>query len=415
MPRSTRSTTAQMPFAGALLLASLAVSWSIDFFFFTGLTSFPDEERILASAMNLAATGEFNVAGARAWEMPGAAAFFSIPILVFGPEHAVAAIRVMQSLLLVLQAGLVGITASRIFGDTRTGRIAAFVTAFYPFLVFYQGLLLSETLFNTFLVAGMAGVYWWRSRGGKLDAVFVLACACFAAATWTKATLTFVPPLVFAAATLGLPNAARRCATVFVASAVLYAALLSPWGVRNHALFGDFVPLTTSAGQNLYLGNNPANLRAGIDWSTDVQPDVVARIEALPGELDRQREYNKAALAYIASEPGAFIQNAAKKLIRFWNIVPNAQQYSSGWYRWITALSFGPILVLALVSAVAERRRFATLLPVYLLFAYFTAVHTITIASLRYRLPLEPFLILLAARPIAAFYMISAGRFAKHP
>jgi hypothetical protein len=41
------------------------------------------------------------------------------------------------------------------------------------------------------------------------------------------------------------------------------------------------------------------------------------------------------------------------------------------------------------------------LLPIGLLMAYFTFVHAVTIASLRYRLPLEPFLIVLAAEPLA--------------
>ena len=70
----------------------------------------------------------------------------------------------------------------------------------------------------------------------------------------------------------------------------------------------------------------------------------------------------------------------------------------------ITALSFGPILVLALISASSLRKLFRTLLPVYLLFAYLTAVHVVTIASLRYRLPLEPFLILLAAKQLSDLY-----------
>src|SRR4029079_13126887 len=107
------------------------------------------------------------------------------------------------------------------------------------------------------------------------------------------------------------------------------------------------------------------------------------------------------------------IQNAAKKFVRLWNIVPNAEQFSGSWYKLITVLSFGPILALALVSAFSLRQQFRTLLPVYLLFAYFTAVHVITIASLRYRLPLEPFLILLAAKPISGLYSKAARKFAE--
>ena len=67
----------------------------------------------------------------------------------------------------------------------------------------------------------------------------------------------------------------------------------------------------------------------------------------------------------------------------------------------ISFLSFTPILALAIVSAIRNRRRFAALAPVYLLIAYFTVLHVVVIASLRYRLPLEPFLILLASEPIS--------------
>jgi hypothetical protein len=53
------------------------------------------------------------------------------------------------------------------------------------------------------------------------------------------------------------------------------------------------------------------------------------------------------------------------------------------------------------VGAVRWRRRLGLLAPIYLLIGYFTIVHIVTIASLRYRLPLEPLLVLLAVGPIA--------------
>jgi hypothetical protein len=42
------------------------------------------------------------------------------------------------------------------------------------------------------------------------------------------------------------------------------------------------------------------------------------------------------------------------------------------------------------------------LAPLYLVFGYFTFVHIVTIASLRYRFPIEPLLIVLAAEPTTA-------------
>ena len=60
------------------------------------------------------------------------------------------------------------------------------------------------------------------------------------------------------------------------------------------------------------------------------------------------------------------------------------------------------MLVLAFAGAIAAlRRRDAKLLPIVLFIGYLTAVHMITIGSLRYRFPMEPFLAILAGLPLA--------------
>jgi hypothetical protein len=68
----------------------------------------------------------------------------------------------------------------------------------------------------------------------------------------------------------------------------------------------------------------------------------------------------------------------------------------------VSALTVGPVLALALLCAVRRWRQWRMLAPIYLIVGYFTLVHVVTIASLRYRLPLEPLLIVLAAEPIGA-------------
>ena len=59
-------------------------------------------------------------------------------------------------------------------------------------------------------------------------------------------------------------------------------------------------------------------------------------------------------------------------------------------------------MALALIGAIRRRHQWRTLAPLYLLIGYFTLVHVVTVASLRYRLPIEAILILLAAEPLAA-------------
>lgn len=383
-------------------IACLLAGVVIDLFYFPHTTVFPDEQRFLASAVRLAASGDFWVGSDRAWEMPGTALFFAPAVWLFGPQGAILPIRFAQAILVVVQSALIAFIARRLFADRLAGFVAACIAALYPFFLYYQGLLLSETLFDTWLIAGVAALVWWRERGLKLDGALVLACLCFAAATMTKATLTILPPLLLAASAWIAGMNWRRALVILLAASCLYAAFMSPWWIRNAVLLGSFVPFTTSSASNLYLGNNPHNRDAGIDWSSDADPEVVAKIEALPDELARQRAYSQAAIGYIKQNPAAFLRAAAKKFVRFWNIIPNAAEFRSGLYSLVSALSFGPVLVLALVCAVRWRRQWRLLAPLYIIIGYFTVVHVVTIASLRYRLPLEPLLIVLAAERLAA-------------
>ena len=66
-------------------------------------------------------------------------------------------------------------------------------------------------------------------------------------------------------------------------------------------------------------------------------------------------------------------------------------------YRWIAFASFAPVLVLSLASVFALRGRWKDSIVLWLFVCYYTALHMITIGSLRYRLPLEPLLLALAA------------------
>jgi len=383
-------------------LGCLVLCLVVDFFYFPNNTTFPDEQRFLASASGLVQTGQFRVGGGdRAWDMPGPAMFFAVPVYWFGSERAVTAIRVVQALLVALQSAMIFTIAVRVFGDRIVATVAATIAAFYPFFIYYQGLLLSETLFNTFLVAGFAGLYWWRSRGLRIDRAFVVTCVCFAAATMSKATLTLLPPLLLVATAWAARQPPRRLFELSLAASLLYVMLLLPWWIRNYQTFGTFVPFATGSGINFYLGNNPNSADGGISWVTNVEPEVFQRINAIPDELARQQAFVNAAIEYIKRDPAGFLVRMAKKLARFWNVVPNAAAFNSGIYKVISIVTYGPVLLLAIVGAVRLRKRWDMLLPIGLLMAYFTFVHAVTIASLRYRLPLEPFLIVLAAEPLA--------------
>jgi len=393
-------------------LACLAACSAVNILYFPPGLSFPDEQRFWGSAVHLAATGAFRVGPDLAFEMPGPAAFFALIIRFAGADHAIYAIRAAQSLLLLLQCGLMGSIAKRVWRNDAATFAATSIAAVYPFFLFFQGLLLSETLFDTALLAALAAMFAWRDRGARIDAWLVAACALFATATYMKASLTIMPPLLIGCTALLCGASWRRSAGVTILALTLYCGFMAPWWIRNAVELNAFVPFTTSSGQNLYLGNNPRNPDGGIDWATNVDQAEAARLFAIPNEVARNKAFTAEAVTYIKAQPAAFLIGALKKFVRLWNSVPNAVQYQ-GVYAFVSLATFVPVLILALCALIRWWRNWPATVPLLFAIGYFTLLYVVTIASVRYRLPIEPLLIVLAAQPLSAVLLAVLGRRAR--
>ncbi|MCF8710497.1 glycosyltransferase, partial [Rhizorhapis sp. SPR117] len=83
--------------------------------------------------------------------------------------------------------------------------------------------------------------------------------------------------------------------------------MLLPWWVRNWLVLGAFVPLTTSSGVGLWIGNNPG---ATGNWMAPP-----ASLRGLP-EIEYSRQAGAMARAWIAAHPVEFVRLTLTKLAR---------------------------------------------------------------------------------------------------
>lgn len=371
---------------------------AVNYLYFPLHTVFPDEERFVQRAIDFSQTGVFGNGGLpTAWEMPFTSIFYAIFYYFLGSEQVfLVVMRFIQSLLLLLQGYLLYKISIKIFNDKLSAFLTSFVLLFYPYFIYYQGLMLSETLFDTFLIATFYFIYSWHENGFKIDKDFVLSNLFLVLSIYVKGTLSLLAPLLLAGFYFFNKFKITNTLKILLYSFVLYGLFLSPWWIRNYTVFDTFVPFTTTSSYNLYLGNNPKNQDGGCDWSKDVDKEVVQKIAEIKSELARNKAYKKEAIDFIKANPKRFFELAILKLKRFYSIVPNADGFNSGYYKWISIFSYGVVFVLFLISIVYYMKIFQKLSAIYILFLYFTLLHMVVIASLRYRLPLEPFMILLA-------------------
>ncbi len=174
---------------------------------------------------------------------------------------------------------------------------------------------------------------------------------------------------------------------------LIYCALMTPWWVHNTKAYGTFVRLTPGAGVALYAGNNPLNRSGGGNLGIDYDVSAFANIT---DPIERDRAFRNAAIDYIVHNPQRFLELAGLKFLRVWRITPVNDAYRSTSTFIISVLSFVPLLLLAGFGLVATRQYFRQLSPIFFFALAYTAVHMVLVGTIRYRLPLEPFLIIFA-------------------
>lgn len=200
------------------------------------------------------------------------------------------------------------------------------------------------------------------------------------------------------------PAAGLRRLAVFGGAALL---VLSPWLAASNAMIGRPV-ITTNGPFNLYIGNNPAaNGHFLSIRDTPIGSVWHARIAVL-GEAGTSDWLSGQVIGWVKANPGTATALAIKKLGLFW--APNlpdgtdfAESRLLAGLRTIDLVQWAAILVLAGIALF--RRDFDRRLrwTIAALVAGFWLIHGATYIIPRYRDPIMPVLIALAALTAAAW------------
>jgi 4-amino-4-deoxy-L-arabinose transferase-like glycosyltransferase len=280
---------------------------------------------------------------------------------------------------------LVYLLTSAIFADRLAATLAALGCAIYPHFIFFSVVGLTETLFTTLVVAAM--VAWYRGA-------FTIAAVCAVLSILTRPPMDLLAPvlvLYFALVVHRLPW--RTSVVKLLAYVLIYCALMSPWWLHNYRAHGTFIRLNIGGGMAFYTGNNPMSTGGGI-IGVDVNFD---RFDKLPNSLERDAALWKAGMDYIREHPWGFFERLPAKFARLWRPWPYTEQYHNPFYIVLSVLSFGPVALLALFYLLRWGwRELPRIGPPVLFIGYLTGIHLVTIGSVRYRIPMEPFVIVFA-------------------
>ena len=180
-----------------------------------------------------------------------------------------------------------------------------------------------------------------------------------------------------------------------------------PWTIRNYSVFHRLVPLRSNFPLELYIGNNENY----DDKHTRYPGPITKERETLRyfrlGETPFMDEEMRKAKKFIVTHPRVELILFGKRFVAFWAGIPNPIDQFLATDSWlarglILSATFSGIGAL-LGIAVLIRRRSAYALPLAVFPLIFPFLYYITHTSLRYRHPIDPVVLLLAAIAAGAF------------
>ncbi|MGA2439478.1 MAG: glycosyltransferase family 39 protein [Tepidisphaeraceae bacterium] len=332
-----------------------------------------------------------------AYRTPG----YPLLVAVCGAKPAV--IRIVQCLLDTSTILAVFLLARRWLSPGGAVFSAAIV-AVNPYMIFFTGLILSETLFTAMLCWGLALLI--LSDGPWPDGHKLLAWLgggiILAFAVLVRPGAMLIPVVLGCGAALAnrdVPRAYEKLWPLPVAATMLLVTvlLLFPWAARNRWILGSWVWTSTNDGITRYDGFNPdatgasdQSFAQSMPWTRDMS------------EIARSRYFAKLADDWIADHRLEAIRLAGTKIARTWSPMPLSQEYGSRRLYESAGLGFGTVLDVLVLIGLRRGILSGPVKRVLMLPAvYFTVVAALSVGSLRYRIPAEGPMAIVAASAVA--------------
>ena len=336
---------------------------------------------------------------------PGYSFVLSLVYLVTGAKPAAG--QVLNAVFCALTVPLLFILVRRVLGR-REAWPAAGALAVLPGQILWSDVLIAETFYAFLLVAFFVLAAWLPDRPWSALALGVAVGVL----TLTRGEGLLLVPVAIAIWWPELPRGRLAARTgLLLAAAVLTVA---PWTIRNAVVMDAFIPVSSNASITFYSGHNP---RA--DGAQNFAPAYLNR--GLPAfgprrEVEQAKLLRRKGLEFMEHHPGRELELIPLKLFNLgrgdWHAMEWVNAPDKQGARPIAGKLDAPIRVLAdgtyyvllaatLVSLFLFRRelwRLRIVRGVLVLFAATLVMYGfVYYGNFRYRAPLEPLMLLVAA------------------
>ena len=180
---------------------------------------------------------------------------------------------------------------------------------------------------------------------------------------------------------------------------VVTLMVVAPWSIRNSLHYGQFVLVTTEGGHAFWQGNNPYFDGVNRPGPDDIPQELRQKLKGL-SKIEKDRVYYRESFNFIRNKPMQFVKLYIIKFFNYWRLYPNTiseNRFTTLKTKIISLLTYGLLLPFALfgiIKSVFHNKK--TLLLLFLMLS-FSLGYSLFLTSVRYRIPLDVYVIVFAA------------------
>ena len=360
--------------------------------------AWPDSEAYISIANSLASGQGYKLNadnGFAEYRAPFYPFLLAVVYKFFGNNDLI--IQSLQCLLGAVICWLVYAIGKYLFNSI-VGLLASIITAIDPFLVYIAGILLTEQLFIFFLVLA---IYLLIRSKENLGYTWILGSGIILGlAVLTRPTALIFIPFCGLYILMQWEFQWKKRLIMTATLMVFIFLTICPWTIRNYVKYRELIIISTAAGLNFYLGNNSLAKASDYDATFAAKPDdLESLLSSASTPKAKENVYTRYTINWIKNNPGRFISLYFQKFVNFWRVTPDhvTNIYKSVWVAFLSAAILILLYLLAILGIWKSRHFWRCLIILYFILLSFPLGLSLFVTSPRFRIPLDPILILFSA------------------
>ncbi len=317
--------------------------------------------------------------------------------LLFG--HKFIYVLIFQSIFGALTVIIVFLICKEIFEKQIIANLTGLFLCIYPPLIVYTQIIGSETLYTFLLSLVIHFFIKWMKQKRKKD--IIIGSLLLGITNICRSTTIFY--IFFLLGVLIWTTPEMRIFSqikIFIICIIISFTPVLPWTIRNYITFNRFLLVNTSAGELFWSGTY-------LPWDgickTDRDQNFFEKFN-LPNPVDNERKMFREGFKNIIENPAGFIKLSIKKFLRFWFQPVGAVLISKKSVILSYIIYFFHFLwiIFAVYGFIKSPEKILHL-PITVLFIYYGIMHNLIAPIARYRLPIEPYIMIFA---VYGFYQL---------